>query len=45
MVWATIGSAAGALILYGAGRLVGDVRLTAIIDRVPLMSADDAHRA
>lgn len=45
VVWATVGSVVGALILYGVGRLVGDVRVTAIIDRLPLMSADDARKA
>ncbi|MDE0803511.1 MAG: VTT domain-containing protein [Acidimicrobiales bacterium] len=45
IVWATVGSVVGALVLYGLGRLVGDARVTAIIDRIPLMSADDATRA
>ncbi|MDE0805480.1 MAG: VTT domain-containing protein, partial [Acidimicrobiales bacterium] len=45
IVWATVGSVVGALVLYGAGRLVGDGRVTAVIDRMPLMSADDADKA
>lgn len=45
IVWATVGSVAGALMLYGLGRSVGDRRVTSIVDRMPLVSAADARRA
>lgn len=44
-VWATAGSVVGALLLYGGGRWIGDRRMTALIDRIPLMSTADAERA
>lgn len=42
---ATVGSLVGALVLYGLGRVVGDARVSAIVDRVPLLSARDAECA
>ena len=45
VVAATIGSLVGALLLYWLGRTLGDTRVTVIVDRVPLMSAEDAERA
>ncbi len=43
--WATAGSVVGALLIYGVALWVGDDRLSAVIDRVPLMSTKDASRA
>lgn len=45
IVAATVGSLVGALMLYGLGRAVGEARVTAVVDRVPLLSARDAERA
>lgn len=45
IVAATVGSLVGALMLYGLGRAVGEARVTAVVDRVPLLSAKDAERA
>lgn len=45
LTWATIGSVAGALLLYGLGAIVGVERLRAAADRIPLISADDVDQA
>ncbi len=45
LVWATVGSVAGALALYWAGAALGEVRLGRIAERLPLMSAGDVERA
>jgi len=45
IAWATIGSDAGALILYWAGALLGAQRLGRIAARLPLMSAHDVERS
>lgn len=45
IVWATIGSLVGALVLYYAGAVLGARRLCAIADRVPLVHARDVERA
>jgi len=44
ILWTTVGSLVGALVLYGIGALVGVKRLVWIADRVPLLRADDVHR-
>lgn len=45
LVWATVGSVAGALALYWAGAAIGEDRLGSIAERLPLMSATDVERA
>lgn len=45
IIWATVGSVAGALGLYTLGAVVGRDRLRRAADRVPLMSVDDVDRA
>ncbi|WP_261167121.1 DedA family protein [Microbacterium sp. Marseille-Q6965] len=44
ILWTTIGSLAGALLLYGIGAWFGVKRLVWIAERVPLLRADDVHR-
>jgi membrane protein DedA with SNARE-associated domain len=41
LVWTTIGSLVGALVLYGMGRLLGLGRIRRIVERIPLMRPDD----
>jgi len=45
MVASTLGSLAGALVLYGAGAALGLERSARIADRIPLMDASDVHKA
>ncbi|MGZ5401138.1 MAG: DedA family protein [Nocardioides sp.] len=45
VVWATIGSVAGALLLYCVGRAWGLERVLATADRIPLVGADDVQRS
>lgn len=45
LLFATIGSVVGALILYGAGRWVGAERLSRLAAKIPLMSERDVERA
>lgn len=45
LLWATIGSVVGALVLYGAGRWIGAGRLGRLAARLPLMSERDVERA
>jgi len=45
LVWATVGSVVGALILYAAGRTVGPDRLGRLAAKLPLMSEHDVERA
>lgn len=45
LVWTTLGSVAGALILYGLGAWLGRDRLRRIIARVPLMRLSDVDKA
>jgi membrane protein DedA with SNARE-associated domain len=45
VVWATIGSLAGALVLYWLGAALGTERLGKLADRIPLMDARDVERA
>jgi len=44
IAWATVGSVVGALILYGAGALVGRERTRALADRLPLVKVEDFDR-
>ncbi len=45
VVWATVGSLVGALLLYWLAAAWGVDRLCAVADRVPLLHARDVHRA
>lgn len=45
IVWATVGSVVGALLLYALGALVGPQRLRRAADRLPLVSIGDVDRA
>lgn len=45
IAWATAGSLAGALALYGLGAAWGLERVCALADRIPLMHADDVRGA
>lgn len=45
VTWATIGSLAGALVLYWLGAALGTERLGRLADRIPLMDARDVERA
>jgi membrane protein DedA with SNARE-associated domain len=45
VVWTTIGSLAGALVLYGLGALLGRDRMRAIAARVPLVEVSDVDRS
>jgi len=44
ILWTTVGSVVGALVLYGIGALVGVKRLVWFADKMPLLRADDVHR-
>ncbi|MDN3311200.1 DedA family protein [Microbacterium oryzae] len=44
IVWTTVGSVVGALVLYGIGAWFGVDRLRWIAKRLPLISADDVDR-
>jgi membrane protein DedA with SNARE-associated domain len=45
IVWTTIGSLTGALLLYGLGALLGRDRMRAIAARVPLVEVSDVDRS
>jgi membrane protein DedA with SNARE-associated domain len=45
IAWATVGSLAGALVLYWLGAAWGLERLCRLADRVPLMHADDVRKS
>jgi membrane protein DedA with SNARE-associated domain len=45
IVWTTIGSVAGALLLYGLGALFGRDRLIAAVERLPLVKVEDVEKA
>ncbi len=45
VVWATIGSLVGALMLYYAGAAWGEERLCRLADRIPLLHARDVQRS
>ncbi|MER7798206.1 DedA family protein [Microbacterium sp. NPDC096154] len=44
ILWATVGSVVGALVLYGIGRLFGLDRLRRIAGRLPLVKVEDVDR-
>ncbi|GGN72975.1 hypothetical protein GCM10010112_41900 [Actinoplanes lobatus] len=44
ILWTTLGSVAGALVLYRVGALLGRDRLRAIVERLPLMRVEDFDR-
>lgn len=44
VVWATVGSVVGALILYYAGRVWGLERIYRIVDRMPLVDRSDVEK-
>ncbi len=45
LLWTTLGSVVGALILYGLGAWLGRDRLLRIVARVPLMKVTDVNKA
>jgi membrane protein DedA with SNARE-associated domain len=45
IVWTTLGSVAGALVLYGVGALLGRDRTRAIAARLPLVRTSDIDRS
>jgi membrane protein DedA with SNARE-associated domain len=45
IVWTTVGSLVGALVLYALGALLGRDRMRAIAVRVPLIKVDDVDKA
>jgi membrane protein DedA with SNARE-associated domain len=45
VVWTTLGSLTGALVLYGLGALLGRDRVRAIVARVPLIEVSDVDRS
>lgn len=45
IIGATIGSVAGALVLYGVARWIGAERLRRLFDRMPFFHADDIDKA
>lgn len=45
LLWTTLGSVVGALVLYGLGAWLGRDRLCRIVARVPLMEVADVDRA
>ena len=45
IIWATLGSVIGAVGLYWIGRLLGLRRMVAIAEVLPLVDANDVHRA
>lgn len=44
LVWTTLGSIVGALVLYGLGAWLGVERLRQVADRMPLLSGQDVDR-
>jgi membrane protein DedA with SNARE-associated domain len=44
LVWTTVGSVVGALVLYGLGALIGRDRIRALVDRMPLVKLRDLDR-
>ncbi len=45
VVWTTVGSVVGALLLYGLGAWLGRARLHRVADRMPLVSVDEVVTA
>lgn len=44
LVWTTVGSVVGALVLYGIGALIGRDRIRALVARLPLVKLSDLDR-
>lgn len=44
LIWTTVGSVVGALALYGIGAWLGRRRMYAIVERMPLIKAEDVER-
>lgn len=44
LIWTTIGSVVGALVLYAIGAWIGRDRVRAIVDRMPLLKLSDVDR-
>ena len=44
VLWATVGSVVGALVLYSVGRALGPRRSHAFLDRLPLVATEDVDR-
>jgi membrane protein DedA with SNARE-associated domain len=44
LIWTTVGSVVGALILYGIGAWLGRRRMYAIAERLPLIKVEDVER-
>jgi membrane protein DedA with SNARE-associated domain len=44
LIWTTVGSVAGAIVLYGLGVLIGRDRIRALVDRLPLLKLSDVDR-
>lgn len=44
LIWATVGSVVGALVLYGVGAALGRRRMYRIADRMPLVDVEDVER-
>ncbi|MFD1812034.1 DedA family protein [Rhodococcus gannanensis] len=44
VVWTTLGSLVGALVLYGISRAIGMDRLSRIVDRMPIVSVEDLQK-
>ncbi|GGO64053.1 hypothetical protein GCM10012289_12580 [Nonomuraea cavernae] len=45
LVWTTLGSLAGALVLYGVGALLGRRRILALTAKIPLLKPADVEKA
>ena len=45
VVWATVGSLVGALVLYYVGAAWGADRISRVAERIPLLHARDVHRS
>jgi membrane protein DedA with SNARE-associated domain len=45
VIWTTIGSLVGALVLYGAGALLGRRRVLALAGKVPLIQVSDVEKS
>lgn len=44
IIWTTMGSVVGALVLYGAGRKLGRERIRRLAGRLPLLDVEDVDR-
>ena len=44
IIWATVGSVVGALVLYSIGRALGPRRSHAFLDRLPLVETEDVDK-